>query len=98
MMTPYPNTFAGRELDKQGRILSKEWALYDNEHVVFEPEKMNAKDLEEGFSWIKGKISSLSQIRLDEGRPLWKMITSRFLSEILAILPSKNRRSSERPQ
>ena len=98
VMTPYPNTSAGRDLDKQGRILSKDWTLYDNEHVVFEPEKMNAKDLEEGFDWIKGKISSLSKIRLDEGRAVWKMITSRCLAEILAILPSKNRKSSERPQ
>lgn len=98
VMTPYPNTFAGRELDKQGRILSKDWTLYDNEHVVFEPEKMNAKDLEEGFNWIKQKISFLSQIRLDETRPVWKMITSRCLAEILAILPNRSSKSSEKPQ
>jgi len=98
LMTPYPNTFSGKELDKQGRILSKDWTLYDNEHVVFRPEKMDAKALEEGFHWIKDKISSLSQIRMDEGRSVWKIITSRCLAEILAILPNKSRKPSEKPQ
>jgi radical SAM superfamily enzyme YgiQ (UPF0313 family) len=98
LMTPYPNTFAGKELDKQGRILSKDWTLYDNEHVVFRPEKMDAKSLEEGFHWIKEKISSLSQIRMDLDRSVWKVITSRCLAEILAILPNKSKKSSEKPQ
>jgi radical SAM superfamily enzyme YgiQ (UPF0313 family) len=98
VMTPYPNTFAGRELDKQGRNLSKEWTLYDNEHVVFEPENMKAKDLEEGFNWIRQKISYLVQIRSDEDRSIWKIFTGRCLAGILAMLPSKSRKSSERPQ
>jgi anaerobic magnesium-protoporphyrin IX monomethyl ester cyclase len=40
MLTPIPGTRLYRQLDKEGRIFSKDWALYDAHHVVFEPNKM----------------------------------------------------------
>jgi len=91
VMTPYPNTFAGRELDKQNRILSKDWTLYDQNHVIFKPEKMNNEELEEGFKWIRENLGHLSSFSICERRPLWKIFTGRCLAAVLRILPRGNR-------
>ena len=40
MLTPIPGTRLYRQLDKDGRIFTKDWTLYDAHHVVFEPSKM----------------------------------------------------------
>lgn len=49
--TPFPGTGAFTKLQNQNRILTKNWSLYDVQHVVFEPNKMSAKDLFEGSIW-----------------------------------------------
>jgi radical SAM superfamily enzyme YgiQ (UPF0313 family) len=48
VVTPFPNTALYKQLDAQGRILTKNWALYDAQHVVFRPAKMSVKELQEG--------------------------------------------------
>ena len=93
VMAPYPNTNAGRKLDAEGRILSKDWSLYDQGHVVFKPEKMTPEDLENGFRWIKERMGKLSIFDSNERRPLWKRLISRCLAEILVLLPSKNKKN-----
>jgi radical SAM superfamily enzyme YgiQ (UPF0313 family) len=49
--TPFPNTGLYRRLDAEGRLLHKNWALYDVEHVVFEPRQMSPERLQEGLEW-----------------------------------------------
>lgn len=93
VMSPYPNTTAAKNLDSQGRILSKDWALYDQNHVVFKPEKMSAEELEEGFKELKKDLGYLSLFSAYERRPICRMFTGRCLAEILAILPKKNRKN-----
>lgn len=44
-LTPFPGTPTFKELDRQGRIFSKDWELYDVQHVVFHPERMSAWEL-----------------------------------------------------
>lgn len=44
-MTPFPGTPFYEEMDKQGRIFSKDWELYDVEHVVYFPKKMTPYEL-----------------------------------------------------
>ena len=51
LFTPYPGTEVFAEYEAQGRIIEYDWALYDVEHVVFKPIKMNPKELEEGLHW-----------------------------------------------
>jgi len=48
ILTPFPGTPLFRRLKKQGRIRTKDWTLYDGQHVVFEPEQMSAETLQEG--------------------------------------------------
>ncbi len=38
ILTPFPGTPLHQRLDREGRILTKNWELYDGQHVVFQPE------------------------------------------------------------
>lgn len=49
--TPFPGTPLYRRLESQGRLLHRDWSLYDVEHVVFEPDKMSPERLQEGLQW-----------------------------------------------
>jgi radical SAM superfamily enzyme YgiQ (UPF0313 family) len=49
--TPFPNTGLYRRLEAEGRLLHKNWALYDVEHVVFQPKQMSPERLQEGLEW-----------------------------------------------
>jgi radical SAM superfamily enzyme YgiQ (UPF0313 family) len=49
--TPFPGTALYRRLEAQGRLLHRNWSLYDVEHVVFEPRLMSAERLQEGLQW-----------------------------------------------
>jgi radical SAM superfamily enzyme YgiQ (UPF0313 family) len=48
IVTPFPNTGLYKRLVSQGRILTRNWELYDGQHVVFRPNKMSIKELEQG--------------------------------------------------
>lgn len=50
VITPFPGTPFYRELEKEGRIRQRDWALYDVEHVVYEPRQMTAEELEQGIT------------------------------------------------
>jgi radical SAM superfamily enzyme YgiQ (UPF0313 family) len=49
ILTPYPGTALFRRLQAAGRILHREWDLYDTRHVVFETRGMSAEELEAGY-------------------------------------------------
>ncbi len=53
ILTPFPNTPLFKKLEAEGRILTKNWSLYDVEHVVFKPKLLTPEQLEEGllFAW-----------------------------------------------
>jgi radical SAM superfamily enzyme YgiQ (UPF0313 family) len=46
--TPFPGTALYKRLESEGRILTRNWELYDGQHVVFEPARMSVRDLQEG--------------------------------------------------
>ncbi len=48
VLTPFPATPLFRRLDYEGRILTRDWSLYDAQHVVFQPRNMSVKELERG--------------------------------------------------
>lgn len=48
IVTPFPNTALYKRLDAEGRILTKNWELYDAQHVVFQPKQMSVQQLYEG--------------------------------------------------
>jgi radical SAM superfamily enzyme YgiQ (UPF0313 family) len=48
IVTPFPNTGLYKRLESEGRILTKNWELYDAQHVVFQPMQMTPQQLYEG--------------------------------------------------
>lgn len=51
VITPFPNTEFYRELEAQGRIIERDFAMYDVEHCVYEPKQMTKQELENGIAW-----------------------------------------------
>ncbi|MDY0060091.1 MAG: radical SAM protein [Myxococcota bacterium] len=49
--TPYPGSALFDRLQREGRILSLDWADYDTMHVVIRPAGMTPVELYEGFRW-----------------------------------------------
>jgi anaerobic magnesium-protoporphyrin IX monomethyl ester cyclase len=47
ILTPLPGSQLYNQLDEQGRIFSKNWDLYDLNHVVFQPKSMSAYELQQ---------------------------------------------------
>jgi radical SAM superfamily enzyme YgiQ (UPF0313 family) len=48
IVTPFPNTGLYKRLESEGRILTKNWELYDAQHVVFQPRQMTPQELYTG--------------------------------------------------
>jgi radical SAM superfamily enzyme YgiQ (UPF0313 family) len=48
IVTPFPNTALYKRLEAEGRILTKNWELYDGQHVVFRPAKLSVAELQQG--------------------------------------------------
>jgi radical SAM superfamily enzyme YgiQ (UPF0313 family) len=48
IVTPFPRTALYNRLESEGRILTKNWELYDAQHVVFQPKQMTVEQLYEG--------------------------------------------------
>jgi radical SAM superfamily enzyme YgiQ (UPF0313 family) len=51
VVTPFPNTGLYRRLEAEGRLLHKNWSLYDVEHVVCQPKQMSPERLQDGLEW-----------------------------------------------
>lgn len=62
ILTPYPKTPLYRRMEAKGRLLHKEWSLYDTAHAVFRPRHMTPEELEEGYSWIYQRLFSHASI------------------------------------
>lgn len=58
IMTPYPGTPLFRQLEEEGRLLHRNWDLYDTAHVVFRPQRMTVDELQEGYEWCYRRLFS----------------------------------------
>jgi len=59
LLTPYPGTPLFARLEKEKRILTKDWSKYNRKNVVFAPKNMTKTELEDGFRSITRSFSSL---------------------------------------
>ena len=48
IVTPFPNTGLYKRLESEGRILTKNWELYDAQHFVFKPAQMTPDQIYAG--------------------------------------------------
>ncbi|MFC1808177.1 B12-binding domain-containing radical SAM protein [Candidatus Omnitrophota bacterium] len=93
VMAPYPSTKAFSMLSEQRRILTRDWSLYDQAHVVCKPQNFSADELDSGFKWIKAELGHLSRFRSDENRSLLKVLTGKTLSNVLAVVSKARNRN-----
>jgi radical SAM superfamily enzyme YgiQ (UPF0313 family) len=75
---PYPGTALYESLDRAGRIVTKDWSLYES-NVVFEPKLMSREMLQQGRDLVWRKFYSLLSIWRRVGmtrrnlRALWSL-------------------------
>jgi radical SAM superfamily enzyme YgiQ (UPF0313 family) len=58
ILTPYPATPLFRQMESEGRLLHKNWNLYDTGHVVFRPKQMTPEQLADGYAWCYRRLFS----------------------------------------
>ncbi|HYB21013.1 MAG TPA: radical SAM protein [Thermodesulfobacteriota bacterium] len=58
ILTPYPGTRIYEQYNRENRIFSRDWDLYDMDHVVFRPLRMTAEQLQEGHDWANHRFYS----------------------------------------
>jgi radical SAM superfamily enzyme YgiQ (UPF0313 family) len=63
ILSPFPGTRIFQQFLADNRILSRAWSLYDGLHVVFQPARMSALELQKKVLWAWKKIFSLSRLR-----------------------------------
>jgi radical SAM superfamily enzyme YgiQ (UPF0313 family) len=59
---PYPGTKYYADMEKAGRILSKEWNRYDYGSPLVEPTHMSAKEMMDGFNHVYNEFYKLKNI------------------------------------
>jgi radical SAM superfamily enzyme YgiQ (UPF0313 family) len=62
ILTPFPGTPLHQRLDREGRILTKNWELYDGQHVVFRPAGMTPRELQQGHEQAWRDVYSYGSI------------------------------------
>ncbi len=62
VLTPYPGTALYTRMEREGRILSRDWSKYDITHVVFEPRCMPAEELEARYAAMQHELFSYPEM------------------------------------
>jgi len=70
ILTPFPGTRLFERLERQGRILHRDWSQYDTKHVVFAPARMSPEELLEGYRRVIKEMYSFDSI-LERLRHYW---------------------------
>ena len=80
ILTPYPGTPLYDRLEREKRIISKDWSRYNQVDVVYEPKNMSGKELFEGARKVAKEFYSVSNV---VGRMLKTMANIRRISSII---------------
>ena len=82
ILTPYPNTPLFRQMEAEGRILHRDWDLYDTAHVVFKPRLMCESQLQSGYEQCYRRLFSHASIwrrRPDDRRAVLPYLAMSYL-------------------
>ncbi len=60
-MIPFPGSDTFNKLDKDNRILTKDWSQYDGSHSVYQPKNMSTEELEKGVYWVWKKTAGFME-------------------------------------
>ncbi len=62
VLTPYPGTRLFKRMEEQGRILTRNWDLYDTRNVVYKTTNLTAEELKAGYDWAYEEFYSWTNI------------------------------------
>jgi radical SAM superfamily enzyme YgiQ (UPF0313 family) len=62
ILTPYPATPLFRQMEKEKRLLHRDWSKYDTANCVFRPKHMTPEELEHGYGWLYERLFSHASI------------------------------------
>jgi radical SAM superfamily enzyme YgiQ (UPF0313 family) len=62
ILTPFPGTPLFNQLDKENRILTKDWSKYDLYHVVHKPKRLTPDEIYDGINKLIKNFFSFSNI------------------------------------
>lgn len=71
LLIPFPGTPFYKKLKEEGRILSDDWSKYDGDNVVFKPQAMSVKELEEGSYWFWEQVQKNPKLRVTSSNDSW---------------------------
>ncbi|MEE9614243.1 MAG: radical SAM protein [Thermodesulfobacteriota bacterium] len=74
ILTPLPGTRLYDDLEKEGRIIDRDWARYNMIEIVYRPVCMSAEELMDGYNWINRNLYS------------WKNVLKRCAGEPWGLL------------
>ena len=72
IQTPYPGTKLHARMVQEGRMLTRDWNLYDTRHVVYQPAKLRPETLKCGYDWAYQEFyrwRSIARASLYHGTP-----------------------------
>ena len=70
IQTPYPGTALYARMQREGRMLIRDWNLFDTRHVVYRPAQLKPEVLKEGYDWANQEFyrwSSIARASLHHG-------------------------------
>ena len=62
ILTPYPGTALYKSMEKENRLMTNNWDLYDTRHVVYKTTKLTPEELKEGYDWSYKEFYSWTNI------------------------------------
>jgi radical SAM superfamily enzyme YgiQ (UPF0313 family) len=62
IQTPYPGTRLFARMEAQGRIVTRDWDLYDTRTVVYRPARLTPEALKTGYDWAYREFYRWSSI------------------------------------
>jgi radical SAM superfamily enzyme YgiQ (UPF0313 family) len=62
IQTPYPGTRLFARMEAEGRLLTRDWDLYDTRHVVYQPARLTPGRLKAGYDWAYREFYGWSAI------------------------------------
>ncbi|MEM0466357.1 MAG: radical SAM protein [Candidatus Thermoplasmatota archaeon] len=90
ILTPYPGTPLFERLEREGRILTKDWSRYNQVDVVFQPKQMTVDELYGGARHVARQFYAVDKI-------LPRMVRSMLITKRIAgLMPAMTNLSFRR--
>jgi len=84
-LTPFPGTPLFEQMDKEGRIIDKDWSHFDFFHVVHQPKQMSRETLDSGTAWLQQQFYSYGNINRRIGRAFGYLSSETIFKAMLPL-------------